>query len=118
MSFKKECLDAIEKECQKIASDATVYMRSKVKETCNSGFATGALAGSITNIETGKLSWKVGSPLDYASYVNDGRGPVRPRAGNPWGKIYMKGLDIWRPVAGPAAAKHFVEATKNAIDAM
>lgn len=116
MSFKSEALEAIEKDCQSISRDATDYMRAKVKETCNKGFASGALAGSITNQRVAKWEWRVGSPLDYASYVNDGRGPVYPKPGNPWGKVYLKGLDIWRPAAGPAAAKHFVEATKEAID--
>lgn len=112
MSFKSECLQAIKDEMENVASDAQTIMRSEVVRTCNKGFATGRLAGSITKVQESEYGWKVGSPLDYASYVDEGRDevwPVRAKA------LYLKGLNFWMPPGvpvGPAAAKHFVENTK------
>lgn len=86
-------------------------MREEVEATCTSGFAHGKLAGSIIMRRDGKWEWRIGSPLDYASYVNDGRGPVFPRRKR---SLYLKGLDFWMPPGKPvgaALAKHFVENT-------
>ena len=111
MSFKQECLNALKKEFKETAENAERIMKSQVTITCNKGFATGALRDSIQKVQESEYGWKVGSPLDYASYVNDGRDavwPVRKPA------LYLKGLDFWMPPGqpvGPAAAKHFVEKT-------
>lgn len=118
MSFKQECLDALKGEFEEIASKGQSIMKSYVVQTCNKGFATGSLAGSITKVQESEFGWKVGSPLDYASYVDEGRDevwPVRKPA------LYLKGLNFWMPPGepvGPADAKHFVEKTKSAIEGM
>lgn len=118
MSFKQEALDALKQDFERIADDGRVIMRDYVVRTCNKGFATGQLAGSIVKVQESEFGWKVGSPLDYASYVDEGRDavwPVRKPA------LYLKGLNFWMPPGepvGPAAAKHFVEKTKNAIEGM
>ena len=115
-SLKNEALQAIEKECQEIILEATNYMKEQVHESCDKGFATGTLEGSIMRERTGKWSWDIGSHLDYASYVNDGRGVVRP-VRKP--ALYLKGLNFWMPKGapvGPADAKRFLEATKSWLE--
>lgn len=111
MSLLSECEDALEQEITERVDKATTVMRQQVPQAGENVWSTGALAASIHNQRIGKWEWKIGSPLDYASYVNDGRGPVYPKPDNPRHAIYMKGLDIWARRAGPAPAQHFLEYT-------
>lgn len=103
------------------AEDAVIIMRNKAPAPGKNPFSHGALRDSIHKENTGEFSRAVGTSITgengfcYARSVNDGRGSVFPKPGNPWGKVYLKGLDIWRPVAGPARAQHFVEDTANAL---
>ena len=116
MGIKSEALQSVEKELQEKVKEATNYMKNRVNASCDKGFATGALEGSIHTERTGKWSWRIGSSLDYASYVNDGRGIVRPK-NKP--ALYLKGLNFWMPrgmPVGPADAKHFIEDTKTWIE--
>ena len=111
MSFKDEALKAIENEIEERVERATSVMRELVPQAGENPWSTGNLAASIRNERTGKMSWRIGSPLKYASYVNDGRGAVYPNFNNPYHAIYMKGLGIWASHAGPAPAQHFIEYT-------
>lgn len=111
MSLKSEALDAIEAEIQTKVDEGTNVMRRLVPQAGENPWSTGALAASICNEHTGKWSWRIGSPLHYASYVNDGRGAVYPNYDNPRHAVYLKGLNIWRRYAGPAPAQHFIEYT-------
>lgn len=111
MSLYSEAEDALKSELTERVEKATNVMRELVPQANENVWSTGRLAASIRNEQTGEWSWRIGSPLDYASYVNDGRGPVYPKPGNPWHAIWMKGLNIWAAKAGPAPAQHFVEHT-------
>ena len=111
MSLKQEALDAIEKEIIERTEKATNIMRELVPQAGENPWSTGRLAASIRNDRTGEWSWRIGSPLDYASYVNDGRGAVYPNYDNPYHAIYLKGLNKWADHAEPAPAQHFIEYT-------
>ena len=115
MSLQSEALEAIETEIVERVEKATTVMRDLVPQAGENPWSTGRLAASIRNDRTGKWSWRIGSPLDYASYVNDGRGPVYPKPGNPWHAVYLKGLNIWASRAGPAPAQHFIEYTAKEL---
>lgn len=111
MSLYDEAKDALRSEIVERVEKATNVMRQQVPQAGENVWSTGNLAASIMNQQMGEWSWRIGSPLDYASYVNDGRGPVYPKDNNPWGRIYLKGLDMWVSHAGPAPAQHFIEYT-------
>lgn len=110
-SLKKEALKAIETEIIERTEKATGVMRKLVPQAGENPWSTGNLAASIRNERTGKWSWRIGSPLEYASYVNDGRGAVYPNYDNPAHAIFLKGLNIWARHAEPAPAQHFIEYT-------
>lgn len=118
MSLKSEALQAIEDDIVEVTTKATTYMRGRVGATCNQGYATGRLEGSIVNERIGRWEWRVGSHLPYASYVNDGRGWEYPRIKN--GSLYLKPpLDFWMPPGRPVApmeGKKFIEDTKQYIE--
>ena len=111
MSLFQEAEDALKTEITERVEKATEVMRKNVPQAGENVWSTGNLAASITNQQLGKWTWRIGSPLDYASYVNDGRGPVYPKEGNKWHALWLKGLNIWAAKAGPAAGQHFVEYT-------
>jgi hypothetical protein len=71
---------------------------------------TGRLAESITVKAPSELERAVGPTVEYASFVEYGRGwvyPVRARAL----RIPLEGGEIFRKSARPAAGRHFVEKT-------
>lgn len=119
MSLKSEAIEALQNEFSEKAEQATSFMRSTVAEKCDRGYATGTLAGSIVNERLGTWSWRVGSHLDYASYVNDGRGVEYPRD-RVNGRLYLKPpLDFWMPRGMPVKkmdGKKFIEATKKMLE--
>lgn len=74
---------------------------------------TGALQKSIHSETLSENSWFIGTDLEYAYYVENGRGPVYP--------VVKKALywpELSHPVmrAGPAQANLFVERTVAQID--
>ena len=120
-SIKKEGLAALEEDFSEVASKAQKHMKSAVKATCTQGFATDNLEGSIVNERVAKWHWQVGSHLDYASYVNDGRKELEYPRDRQHGRLYLKGLDFWMPPGMPVKGmegKKFIESTKEYVENM
>lgn len=74
---------------------------------------TGALRASIHSERTGATTWFIGTDLEHAYYVENGRGPVYP--------VRKKALywpELPHPVgkAGPAKANDFVGRTRDKLD--
>lgn len=86
---------------------ATLSRTSQVTALTSLGSnKTGKLAGSIT-AETGASSAHVGTTLEYASYVNDGRGSITAV-----GKalhFYVNGSEVFVKSVGPAAPRPYVD---------
>ena len=118
-SIKREGLEALEKDFSDVAKKAKTYMQARVNATCHKGYATGKLEGSIVNERSGKWHWQVGSHLDYASFVNNGRDVEYPR-NRETGRLYLKPpLDFWLPPGVPVKGmegKEFIESTKQYIE--
>lgn len=75
---------------------------------------TGALRGSIHTEQTGSESWFVGTDLDYAYYVDQGRGDVWPIRR----KVLRFADGSFHPHAGPAKAQNFAARTADALNGM
>ena len=74
---------------------------------------TGALRRSIHSERTGATTWFIGTDIEHAYYVENGRGPVFP--------VVKKALywpELGHPVAkaGPAPANDFVGRTAAQLD--
>lgn len=102
----------------KVAEEAQRYMAQYIEEHAKQGYATGHLRDSIKIDKRGENVRAVGSDLEYAIYVDKGRGEVH--AHNPTGL-----LRYYDPVAGhwirtPKVRKMdgigFIEATKEHIE--
>lgn len=92
---------------EKLVAEGTEIMKAEAP------MKTGALRGSIHSERTGATTWFIGTDLEHAYYVENGRGPVYP--------VRKKALywpELAHPVkrAGPAAANDFVGRTKAQID--
>lgn len=75
---------------------------------------TGTLASSIS-IEGGGNSARIGTDLEYASYVNDGRGSITAV-----GKalhFYVGGEEVFVKSVGPAAPRPYVDISGNMLEA-
>ncbi|MEM3646560.1 MAG: HK97 gp10 family phage protein [Thermofilum sp.] len=72
---------------------------------------TGRLAESITVESPGAFERRVGPTVEYAKYVEHGRGPVYPVRARALRIELETGEVIFRKRAGPAPGAHFVEST-------
>ncbi len=123
MSLKGDIEQIMIKELDRISDKATRIMRAESPQRGKNPWTTGALAASVHKETTGRFTRTVGSNLEYAKYVQNGRGPVSPknyfrydifgrRDDEP--SLYLKGLGFWMPPGesvGPAPAQHVVEKT-------
>lgn len=71
---------------------------------------TGRLAESII-VESAELERRIGPTVEYAKYVERGRGPVYPKTARALRIELETGETIFRKRAGPARGAHFVERT-------
>lgn len=101
------------------------YMYRKAIQTQNAAKAfcpvkTGRLRSSITvNLRSHGASgveFEVGTNVEYAIYVHDGRGPVRPVHARVL-RWESDGEIIFRPYAGPAAAQPFLKRALESLTA-
>lgn len=118
-SIKEEGLSALEEDFSEVAGKAQSHMKAVINATCTKGFATGKLEGSIVNERISRWHWQVGSHLDYASYVNDGRKELEYPRDRKNGQLYLKGLDFWMPKGMPVKGmegKKFIESTKDYVE--
>lgn len=92
-------------ELERVADQAVSIMKA---ETSGGPYSEGYLSMSIIKLETGDLEREVGTDVEYAKYVENGRGPVFPKNGK---ALYLKGLDIFRAYASFAPAQNFLEKT-------
>ena len=109
-------------ELDKIANSAVDIM----KGFCPQGgkpWSTGKLKASIHKEADSEYSRLVGTDVEYAWYVDMGRGPVKPQNfyfhGEDKPRLYLKGYDVWlRPGQSVKSAKaqHFVEKTIKTLE--
>lgn len=111
MSLRSDLEQIMIKELDRVSDEAVTIMRAESPQKGKNPWTTGALAASVHKETVDKFTRTVGSDLEYAKYVQNGRGPVYPKPDNPWGAVYLKGLNVWRPAAGSAPAQHVVEKT-------
>lgn len=92
---------------EELVSEGVSIMKSEAP------YKTGALRASIHSERTGATTWFIGTDLEHAYYVENGRGPVFPKV-----KKALYWPELSHPVAkaGPAQANLFVERTVAHID--
>lgn len=113
-----EALSKLEGFGRKVADEAEQIMKDEIIANTKEG--TGKLAASVDVKPIGDSAWSVGTELEYAKYVNDGRGPVFPVKAKAlrWYSPRFSGNAIIRGSAGPAEGKHFVKKTKARLENM
>ena len=107
-SLVNEILDGAKKELDRIADEAVTIMSAECPQAGKNPWTTGALAASIHKEDTGEFSRDVGTDLDYAKFVEHGRGDVKPVRAK---TLFLKGLNIRTDYASFAPAQNFVEKT-------
>lgn len=102
----------------KVSAEAKRYMQEYIERTAKN--STKTLSGSIYDEKRGAHTRAVGSALEYASYVNDGRGPVHVKNKRSLHWVYPRpdGKDYFAKEVGPAKGLHFIEKTKEYIESM
>lgn len=101
---------ALEAFGPKVANEAVSIMAGEVP------VRTGVLAGSIHAEQLSSSSWFVGTDIDYAIYVENGRGVVRPK--NAKVLHWFDGGDVFAMRAGPTKPNKFVERTAAKLNGM
>lgn len=81
---------------------------------------TGRLRSSITveppeRVSATNLKGGVSSNVEYAYWVHEGRGPVRPVRARVLHWVSPGGEDVFRPYAGPAAGQPFLMRAAEAV---
>lgn len=109
---------ALDDLLNRVASEAERYMRDYINRTADN--PTGRLAGSIYNESRGKRTRAIGSRLEYASYADQGRGPVsvRNKISLHWVYPRPSGQDFFAKSVGRAEGLHFIDKTKEHIENM
>lgn len=121
-----EAISLIEGYGEKVARHAAEYMSEYIRDNAKQGYATGALASSVTYEKRGADTWAVG-PADgevgvhpYAAYVDQGRGEVHPRPSNKSGRLHYFDTkhNVWmHPTSvGPMKGITFIAATKKHLE--
>lgn len=122
-----EAISLIEGYGEKVAKAAASYMGEYIQSHARKGYATGTLAGSVRFERRSQDTWAVG-PAEgesvgdhpYAAYVDEGRGEVHPRPGNPTGRLHYfdTKLNVWlRPEkTAKMDGIHFIDATKTYLE--
>ena len=118
-----EVYQRLEGLLDKVSDQAKEIMQAEIRNRTKE--ASGKLEGSITVERISDNARSIGTNLDYAKYVNDGRGPVYPKgkaAGGAdvlkWESPRFSGHEVFRHSAGPADGIHFVERTKEALEGL
>ena len=100
-SLNTGCIEAAQRLSEKVHSFQEQFIYS------NGSIITGGLINSISETETDTMTWTIEPTVEYATYVEHGRGEVRP--------VYAKclhyfdgGEEIFTKYSGPAMAKPFV----------
>lgn len=124
-----EAISLVEGYGEKVARHAAEYMSEYIRDNAKRGYATGALASSVTYEKRGADTWAVG-PADgevgvhpYAAYVDRGRGPVHAK--NQSGRLHYKDPiygnpenDFWMHPKSVREMKgiRFIAATKKHLE--
>lgn len=70
---------------------------------------TGDLKKSVDYTKVDKKTYHVGVRASYGGYVDQGRGPVRPKGkGYPLHWTTPEGKDVFSYYAGPSRPRHFI----------
>ena len=101
----KNLNDALQEIGDSIVADA----RSNLQN--NTNINSGTLLSSIRILEEGPNYIIVGSDIDYAEYIEYGRGPVRPKNPDGWLHLIDKqtGKDVFRKFAKATEPMPFLE---------
>lgn len=104
-------LDKVAAEAQAIMQDE---IRTKTKEQ------SGRLEASINIQKISESARSIGTNVEYAKYVNDGRGEVRPKNAKflRWESPRFSGNEIFAKRAGQAEGIHFTSETKKRLEGM
>jgi len=107
-------LTTLKDDIQSGAEDGIEDVADKTKSlqedfiTSNGSIVTGELIGSITVDATSSTEYYIGTPLDYAKYVEYGRGAVVPVNASIL-HFEIDGDDVFTNYSGPSQRKPFVE---------
>lgn len=108
ITILRESIAAFREAAPRILDEAAGFARRVMYDYAPK--RTGRLAESITVESHGALERRVGPTVEYAKYVEHGRGPVYPVRARAL-RIELDGEVIFRKRAGPAPGAHFVERT-------
>lgn len=118
-----EAMSLIDGILDKVAKEAETYMKDYIRK--NTKDATGKLEGSIYNEARGSNARAIGSALDYAQFVDQGRGPVKAKHKTAKGgegylrfEIPRGGEVFYRHEVKEAKGIHFIDATAKHIESM
>lgn len=112
LNVREYCVGLVEK----LVDEGTEIMKGEVP------VKTGALRDSVHSERTGATTWFIGTDIEHAKYVENGRGPVFPVVKKAlwWSELSVGSMGpvLGHPVAkaGPAKANKFVERTAAQID--
>ena len=111
-----EALKRIQMMLDIVANDAQAYMKDYIKK--NTDNPTGKLEGSIYNEKRSDSERAVGSDLDYAYYVDQGRGPVVVKSAKTlhWEYPRPSGEDFFAKKVSATKGIHFIQATKDYLE--
>lgn len=106
-----------------VAKEAETFMKGYIRD--NTKDATGKLEASIYNVARGTDARAIGSKLDYAKYVDEGRGPVKAKHTTAKGgpgylrfEIPRGGEVFYRREVKKADGIHFIDETAKHIENM
>lgn len=110
-----EAMSLLRGYLDRVAADAEAYMKTYIRE--NTDNPTGVLERSIDTRVISDSARGVGSSLDYAKYVDKGRGPVTVKNAKYLHWVYPRpsGADFFAKSVGPAKGIGFIEATAEHV---
>lgn len=108
-----EVVDSLKQQLNTGAIEAAQRLSEKVHSFQeqfiynNGSVVTGGLINSITETQNDTMSWTIEPTVEYAQYVEHGRGEVRPVFAKAL-HYYDGGTEVFTKYSGPALAKPFV----------
>lgn len=109
VAILRESIAAFREAAPRILDEAAGFARRVMYDYAPK--RTGRLAESITVESPSVLERRVGPTVEYAKYVERGRGPVYPVRARALRIELESGEVIFRKRAGPAPGAHFIERT-------
>lgn len=114
-----EAYQRVEGLLDKVSDQAKEIMQGHIANGTSSQ-ATGRLRDSINVVPVSESARSVGTDLDYAKFVNGGRGDVYPVKAKAlrWYDPRQSSNAVFAQHAGPMEGIHFIRKTKESLDGL